>query len=241
MNFVYPYIKGPSWWGKSGQWDELKWSIRSVEKHYKDARCVVVGDKPDFDVEHIPVERIHTWQHCDVRHADVIKKLSAFIDTGAECFVLMYDDVYFLRSITQRMIQTPYALCKIEDLKTYRRGKGGLLYSRLWDETYKKVAEMTDELYDWETHLPRFLWSDRVKWLIETFDLMHNGLIFTSLYGALWGENPVLLDENPDIRAHLDVMGPGVDLDEVFSKHFLVIDDNACTPQVTALIEKKCK
>ena len=239
MIFVYPYIKGPSWWAKSGQFDELRWSIRTVEKYYKGARCVVVGDKPDFDCEHIEVPRIHIWDSCDVRHADIIKKLTVACNEF-DGFIFMYDDIYFLRNITRKDLTTPYALCRIKDLKEYNnnRGKGGLAYRHLWAETYKKVAQITDELYDWETHLPRFFESERVKWLIDTFDLLHNGYIITSLYGAYFYENPVLLDKNDTIRSHVDVMGPNIDLDKEFSRKFLVIDDNALTPSMTERIMK---
>lgn len=236
MTFIYVYIKGPSWWNKSGQFNELYWSIKTVEKYYKGARCIVVGDAPGFECEHIPVQRIETAS-ADVRHVDVINKLKAVCELDIDDFVLMYDDIYFLRKISKKDITTPYALCKIEDLNTYQRGKGGLLYTRLWRETYAKIAEMEVELYDWETHLPRYMLKDRVKWLIETFDLMHNNYIISSLYGAMWGENPVLLSENDGIRSHVDAMGPGIDLDKEFSRKFLIIDDNACTPMMTDRIK----
>lgn len=236
MTFVWVYISSPSWWAKTGLFNELEWSIKTVRKFYKGARCIVVGDDPKMDVEHIPVKRIETAA-ADVRHVDVINKLKAVCELDITEFVLMYDDIFFLRKISRRDITTTYALCKIDDLNTYNRGKGGLLYSRLWLETYKKIAEMEVEMYDWETHLPRYMLVDRVKWLIDTFDLMHNGLIISSLYAAMWGEKPVLLSENDTIRSHVDAMGPGVDLDKAFSRKFLVIDDNACTPNMTDRIK----
>lgn len=235
MTFVWPYIKGPSFWNHTRLFNELEWSVKTVKHFYKDARCVVIGDKPDFDVEWIDQPKIETSK-IDVRHRDIIEKLETACGLFDE-FVLMYDDVYFLRPITKKDFR-PTALCKIEDLNTYDRGKGGLLYTRLWKETYKKVAEITTDLYDWETHMPRLLNSDRVMWLINVFDLKNKGFIITSLYGAMYLDDPVLLSEDDTIRSHVDIMGPSVDLDKEFSRKFLIIDDNACTPSMIEKIKK---
>jgi hypothetical protein len=235
MNFVYPYIEAPSWYYKAGTFYELDHSIRSVRRFFPRARIIVVGDDPRLDVEHIPVDRIYV-SSIEVRHRDIIEKLSAVVDE-VDDFVLMYDDIFYL-DVKKRDLKRQYALAKIDDLSTYNRGKGGLLYTRLWQKTYKKCAEMTDALYDWETHLPRYLESDKVKWLINTFDLKHNDYIITSLYATLYWDSPVLLSEHDDIRSHVDIMGPGVDLDKEFSRKFLVIDDNACTPTMIDRIRR---
>jgi hypothetical protein len=239
MTFVYPYIYGPSWWAKSGQFYELDWSIQTVRKFYPGAEVVVIGDDPKLDVEHIPAKQVQVNDLVDYRHADIMRKLEIATE-HFDKFVWMYDDIYFLRKIRLSELKKTYVLCEIEDLSTYVR-KGGMLYTRLWRNTYKKVAQITDKLYDYETHMPRYLVSERVKWLIKEYDLHKSNLLFTSLYPAIFAEKVVNLSKNDGIRSHVDVMGPNIDLDREFSRKFLIIDDNACTPEMTDRIKKLVK
>ena len=231
MIFAWVYIEGPSVYKKRGTIYELEYSVKSVRKFFPEAKCVVFGDKPSFEVDHVQVDKIPADPGAiDVRHKDIINKLEVIADYCDE-FVLMYDDVYFLKPITPGDLQTHYALCSIPDLEQYAR-KGSMLYTRLWRNTYKKVSELIDNLVDWETHLPRYMTSERVRYLIDKYDLFNNNLLITSLYPAIFADWYKLLSETKGVRGYIDQMGPSVDLEMEFDNKFLILNDNAYTPSV---------
>ena len=249
MDFVWIYAKQFSFYHKSKMFNELKYSIKTVQKFYKDARIWVVGDPPgemekeleSGDINHIPTGLVQTGKsglHRD--NIDLMRKFKAIIDSDInQEFVLMYDDQFILRKITYKDLQ-PTALCKIEDLATYPR-IFGLLYGSLWRSTYKTIAEMTDEVYDWETHLPRLMEKDKTEFLIDAYDLENKNLMIHPLYYTLYASDPVLISEDDSIRSHTWTIGRNMDYDEIFSKKFLIISDEACVPdmwnRIKALVE----
>lgn len=75
--------------------DELRYSLRSIEKYCKDVdRVFIVGNKPEFlkDVEYIWVEDKYKW------HTNACLKTKAAIEAGiSEDFLLMNDDFFMLK------------------------------------------------------------------------------------------------------------------------------------------------
>ncbi len=234
MDFVWIYAHRYSFFAKSGLFNELDYSIKTVKKFYKNARCWVVGDTPvtDEEVTHIPTELVLTARSpLDRRNVDLMRKLDAILDSDInEEFVLMYDDQYFLRKITKKDLQ-PTALCRIDDLSKYHRVKG-LLYGRLWDNTYKTISEMGVPMYDYETHLPRLMEKEKTRWLMDTHDLRNQNYLIHSLYYTMFAEDPILISEDDTIRSHTWTVSGGEDWDYIFSKKFLIVHDDSCIPQL---------
>lgn len=240
MDFVWIYAKQFSFYAKSGgMFNELEYSIKSVKKFYPGARCWVVGDEPPMmtkhkygELHHIPTGLVQTGKSGLHReNIDIMRKFKAIIDSEIdEEFVLMYDDQYFLRPLTYEDFK-PTALCRIESLDTYPR-KFGLLYGSLWRETYKTISEMTDELYDWETHLPRLMEKSNTKYLIDTYDLENKNIMIHPLYYTMYAKDPKLLSEDDSIRSHIWTIGNDMDWDEIFSRKFLIIHDDSCVPDM---------
>jgi len=250
MDFVWIFAKQFSAFHKTGLFNELEYSVKTVQKFYKGARCWIVGDMPDGwlseeikkgEVKYIETGLVQTGKsglHRD--NIDLIRKMNAIIASDVEEeFVLMYDDQYFLRPIKYKDLK-PCALCRIPDVSQYPR-VFGLLYGSLWRSTYKVIEEMTDEVYDWETHLPRLLEKSKLAFLIDAYDLESKNIMITSLYYTYYGVNPVLLDEDDTIRSHTWTIGRNMDYDEIFSKKFLTISDESIVPsmwnRIKALVE----
>jgi len=227
MDFVWPYIKEPSFYNKGGYFNELEYSIKSVRKNYKgDVRCFVVGDDPGLDVIHIPVERVRhnviQWE----RHIDQMAKFRAVFDSDVnEEFVLIYDDTYFLNEITENDLKTTYGYAKVDDVDKYIR-KWSRTYAMIWRETYRTIADFRGDLYDWETHLPRYLTKNGLNSVINEFDLDENNLISTSLFAAKYAKNTVLMG---DIQYDLVSWPPKIWLNEGFQRKFMNIMDQAIT------------
>jgi hypothetical protein len=220
-----------------GMFNELEYSIKSVRKFYRGARCFVVGDAPDsidaIKIHHAVTETVPG--HMDRTEVDLIEKLKLIIADPRinEQFVLMYDDQFFLQKITKVDLR-PTALCKIDNLAEYYQGKRifGLLYGRLWKNTYDHIMQSTPNVYDWETHLPKLLEKKNLSWLIDVFDLEHQNLLITSLYYTHFAKSVRLLENDDTIRSHTWTIDGGMDWDKVFSRKFLIIDDNSCVPDM---------
>jgi hypothetical protein len=240
MDFVWTYIKDPSFFNKGGIFNELEYSVKSVEKNYDGAvRCFVVGDKPPVDgVIHIPVERVHhtviQWE----RHVDQIAKFRAIIDSDInEDFVLIYDDTYLMNKVIEKDITTTYGYNKVDDVEKYIR-KWSRTYAMIWKETYRKIAEFRSDLYDWETHLPRYLSKIRLENVINKFNLDENNLISTSLYAAKYAENTVLMG---DLQYDLVSWPPKIPLEEGFKRKFMNLMDPAITFEFIDAIKEHLK
>jgi len=99
IQFVWPYWHG----GANG--DEIRWSVRSVEKHFiGEAKITIIGDRPPwYHGHHIPKRRVPpaTPNRC---YRDMLSKVW-MMATHAEIddeFVWMMDDIYLIKQCTQR-------------------------------------------------------------------------------------------------------------------------------------------
>lgn len=238
MDFVWMYAHDYSFSVKSaGMFNELEYSIKTVRKFYKGARCFVVGDAPDYidaiKIPHAVTETVPGFM--DRTQVDMIRKIKLIIDCEKinEEFVLMYDDHFFLQKITKADLQ-PTALCKIDNMASYFRGERafGLLYGRLWKATYDTIMNMTPNVYDWETHLPKLFLKSKVRKLVDLYNLESANLMLPSLYYTLYAKKVRLISEDDTIRSHTWTIGGDMDWDKVFSRKFLIIDDNSCVPEM---------
>jgi len=238
MDFVWVYSRGQSMFYKLG-WCELEWSIKTVKKFYKDARIWVVGDKPPFEMELNWIEDFTTPTvrgGLHVENVDIVKKLRLVLDSEVEEeFVMMYDDQFFLRKITKKDLR-PTALCRVESVESYDR-VFGLMYGNLWRSTYKTIFEMTEDVYDWETHLPRLMTKERTRFILDTFEPGENNLMVHSLYYTYFDSEPILLSEDDSIRSHTWTIGNNMDYDNIFSKKFLILHDDSLIPLIMNRIE----
>ena len=240
MDFVWIYANQFSHFAQCGLFNELEYSIKTVLKFYPGARCWVVGDEPSTNTWN-PYKYIYRHLHSELvqtgksglhrENIDIMRKLKIVLDSEVgEEFVLMYDDQFFLQPITYDDFR-PTALCRIEDVAIYPR-KFGLLYGSLWRDTYKEIATMTDEVYDWETHLPRLMNKEKTRFVIDMYDMENRNLLIHSIYYTLYAETVTLLDEHPEIRSHTWTIGRNMDYDDIFSKKFLILHDDSIVPDM---------
>ena len=222
MDFVWIYIEKLSFYAKSGMWNEIEWSIKSVRQNYPGANCWVVGDDPGFGVKHIPCEPILKHPSGPAPTVDAIKKFRAIIQSEVgEEFVLMYDDVYLMQPIKD--FNTTYGYSKVDNYKTYLR-KWSRSYRNIWRNTYEKIEVVLDgrQMWDWETHLPRLFNKFQLEDVLNAYSCDDKQLIATSLYAAHFAEETTLIDVQFDLRNTI-----GVDYKEGFKMPFMNIMDSA--------------
>ncbi len=107
--------------------DELRYSLRSVEKHLKNFRNVyIIGQKPDFlkDVVHIPHEDIDRS-----KETNIYKKIlrGCQDETISDQFLFMNDDHFFLEDIDAPTF--PF-FCKSDLVVTLQKLPHHNLYSK---------------------------------------------------------------------------------------------------------------
>lgn len=132
MNVVYLYIH--SEWGQ-----ELRYSLRSIEKHLPDAKPLLIGDKPlYYKGNHIEVEQN------DNIYQDVHNKLKVAFDNLDE-FLFMYDDIFLLK---------PYKIAYYSDMKfTDRIKRTGGGRKEVMQRTLDVVGE---DALNYELHYPMY-------------------------------------------------------------------------------------
>jgi len=224
MDFVWIYAHPFSYYAKSGLWNEIEYSIKSVRQYYPGAVCWVVGDDPGFDVRHIPSNRIETHQSNVPIDMDVIKKFRAIFDSEiGDDFILMYDDIFLLQPLTREDFDITYGRCKVEDVETYQR-PWSRSYRMLWQKTYRVIKEITDEVYDWETHLPRLYNKGKLKQVLDAYCCDTIPYIATSLYAAQFATDTVIIDSSVQLNL---LNSQQIEYD--FSSKFLNIMDESIT------------
>jgi hypothetical protein len=240
MDFVWIYVKSQSYWHKSGIWNELEYSIKSVKKNYKGhCRCIVVGDDPELDVIHLPVERLESSKYGYYRHFDMIKKVKTYLNwTETTEFVLMYDDIYLLQPTIKLELKKIYAKKQITSINEYleeRKGDSG--YVRCWESTYNRIQEYRDDLWDWETHLPRYYNIKRLNSIIDSFNLEKVAYLAFSLYASKYGGTPDVLTD--DIQSDVVVYQPTkTNYEKDFSAKFMNVSDDGITSEVRKRMSK---
>ena len=249
MNFVWFYAKQFSSWDKSGYFNELDYSIRSVRKNYQgDVRCYVIGDVPIpvLDVIHIeapPVVMVDkvTGQP---RQKDHNKKYDVVLNTPEinEEFVLMWDDIYILKPTTRTQIATTYGRCEVTNPYEYIKTRsGGRPYKQLWVATYEYILAYKKrqglKMYDWEQHMPKFMEKGNLSKLMDDHYMRDIPKLVTGMYMAYYGGETTIMPEG--FQADLYDHHPGLDFDKAFEAHHMNIGDNVIVPELVDRMIKR--
>lgn len=201
-DFVYPWVDGPA------LFDELKYSLRSLEKHYKgEFRVIIIGDKPDWitNVLHIPIAR-QSGMHENLTY-DAIWKMMRICDGDevGDCFVRMYDDIYLIKDVDFDEISKIKAIWNYSD-KT--KDDLGLSSSATWTTQLVRTLEAlkADNLPTWntETHLPEVFMKSVMKWVLQEYNALENRFLTSTLYynNVLQADElPYMVHRNTGIKA----------------------------------------
>lgn len=182
LDIVYPYIDPNS------HFDELRYSLRSVEKHLQEnARIWIVGELPEYlnpeKVRHIPHTRNATIHYTNCY--DAVSKLELVLkhpEVG-ETFVLMYDDIYFLKPVQAEDMLPKYAMNRLADNNGPRTGATNT-WTFLMMQTLKAIArhQGIENPYNCETHLPRFYSKGMMQAVFDVYQPKANRYLTGSLY-----------------------------------------------------------
>lgn len=197
-SIVYPFFQGKA------QGDELKFSIRSLCKYAQfDFEPVIIGDLPTwYKGKHIPVKAIRNKRF--TRAFDIANKLNIICQSEmiSKDFVYMYDDQYFINNVMLEDISGAIAMSEIHKVHPVNAG------SEVWRELMNRtVVALKDNgcdgrIYNYETHLPRVLNKQRLKLIIDAYQLKSTPLLFNTLYFNEYHDKPkVELEKENNIKA----------------------------------------
>jgi hypothetical protein len=134
---------------KIGNNEELRYSLRSVEKFYPDADVWVVGGKPDwYTGNFIPVPQSST------SFSNVKNSLAAVCKNKniPDDIVVMNDDFIFVREIED--IKHYYGGTLSDKILSYRKHKASPSYIRQLANLYRFVKRRAKVVLDFELHVP---------------------------------------------------------------------------------------
>ncbi len=177
VDVVYPYIEGPA------QGDELRYSIRSVLKHFVGrARIWVVGDKPDWYVgNYLPHKRLTKGPHCP--RFDRAAKLKLIVKHRkiTDEFVWMMDDVYFLNKVMLHDLRIRWR-CSNMDIEKLQVFSPKNVWEREKLLTWRALSDAGRPVADLASHVPVVYEKQKVKNLFRKYPLTKQPLVDDLLY-----------------------------------------------------------
>jgi hypothetical protein len=170
MDFVYIC--------KSGDNEELRYSIRSVLNSFPDATIWTVGGKPNWYVgNHLPVEQVGN------KYANAIKNLQALSKHPeiSETFVLMNDDFFIVKKIEK--IEQFYNGLLSDKINRYIKITGSSLYIKKLILTNNKLLKLEiKNPIDYELHIPMVMEKEKLSNIVENYP----DCLWRSMYGNLY-------------------------------------------------------
>lgn len=207
IGVYYPYLENAS------KWDELRYSLRSLERFFKEEEYEVwiVGDKPDWikNVRHIAHVKNHRIAASCTN--DAISKLSAYLEhrDTPEKFIRMYDDIYFIGNRTVNDLEITRYLFTNDELRNGSFTSGGAVWR---DQVFRTVSEVERwracererlrevEMEKWgeivmtETHCPEVFEKKKLQEVFEIFDVLEDRLLTSTLYYNIFAFDRKLRD-----------------------------------------------
>lgn len=180
IDIIYPNVN------KFVQWEEMKYSLRSLEKNLIDVefRIWVVGDKPEWMSDEARFIEVP----CSGRttRIDQAKKRIA-VDHHPEInevYFWMNDDIYFINPVT-------YAdLCIPKVLNDLKKATSLLDPQTQWGldmmATYRRLKAENLPTLNYAAHLPYRYEKTKSKELFRLFKLEENPFVFENLYYNLY-------------------------------------------------------
>ena len=183
MDIVYILGKG------SKTNDEIRYSLRSIETYLKFDRVFVVGECPSFlkNVIWIPYQEKSNPR---INHIEKINEVIDKVPDLSENFLLMYDDIFFLRPTN------------IDNYPNYYKGhlenyySDDNLFKRSLSDTKYYLEELGKTTLNFSVHKPVIY--NKTKWKSIDWSATYkyrNGLSPRCLYGNLTCENPVKCED----------------------------------------------
>ena len=163
---------------KDGDNEELRYSIRSVEKHMPPGRIWVVGGKPDwYTGNYIPVKQE------DTKYNNAIENIRAACEHRkiSNEFVLMNDDFFIIKPIEEPLTYVSGFL--VEKIALYSALSPRSSYTKRLLKTSQKLFRFGYEFpRDYELHVPMVMHKEKLLAIINQYP----DCLWRSMYGNVY-------------------------------------------------------
>lgn len=183
MDVVYPFISVP------GADEELRYSIRSLERHTNVEKICLVGSRPDFlNCELIRFVDLDPAGNAEIKLLNVHRKIRAACreDRISDPFLLMNDDIMLAEPL-----DFAHFTCGMLGDLLERRKHTDSYYS----EAIGRTAELAPQARNYETHTPMVIYKDRFL----SVPVQNPLTLFRTLYGQREDRLPVV-DLGEDVK-----------------------------------------
>jgi hypothetical protein len=182
MDVVYISRSGPN--------EELRYSIRSVEKNMPHRRIWVIGQAPEWYRGHfIEVQNLNA-KYLNAR-ANLDKLVKS--ENISEDFVLMNDDFFVMRPVEKISYFYEGTLLERAERNELLTTTGA--YTQLLYNTYDKLKKAgIENPLNYEMHIPMIMNKKRLKEVLK-----HKACLWRSLYGNLYNVGG---NEREDVKVY---------------------------------------
>lgn len=183
ISFVYPF------WQRGANYDELKWSIRSIYKNFipeddMEFDVWVVGDQPILKRETvtwyngniIPCPRIGEGRGFTRKLQDALNKWNTALRNSdiSSTIVWMMDDIFFIKPVTLKDLSTPRATKhKNENSLNRWTAKSGFSKAKLRSMEFLISNGLSS--WDFATHLPHVVDKELAINIFDNFPIQNEG------------------------------------------------------------------
>jgi hypothetical protein len=179
MNFVYIC--------RTGDNEELRYSIRSVLNSFPEGLIWVVGGKPDWYCgKYIEVKQDKNT------YTNATNNLKAICDSLeiSDDFILMNDDFFIMNKVDK--IQYFYSGTLDEKILLYQELIGSSSYVNKLITTLNKLQRYNiDQPLDYELHVPFPMNKENLSKVLKK----NNGLLYRSVYGNLFNVGGLKIED----------------------------------------------
>lgn len=182
ISIVYPWKQG----GRISI-KEITMSMRSLCKYEGRYQVVVIGDAPPGLAEIIYIPHASEPTPRLPRCLDANRKMRLAFDCPhiTEDFVVMHDDMVLLEPITELMLRQRHYVQDFAHMpQQYRGSQGSSLqhHEMLWATHAALKAAGMEQVYNYETHMPRLYNKRLMGQVFERFRPEENRLLYATLY-----------------------------------------------------------
>lgn len=176
---------------RSGENEELRYSIRSVIKYCNPKNIWVVGGKPDWYIgKYLHVKNVgNKFDNINECYKTILKE-----NNISEKFVLMNDDFFILNFPTQE-----YVYCEglLKDkINKHTEKYGNSSYARALNGAFKELKKQgIEEPINYDIHVPMTFNKAQLRQVIDL------SLSPRSMYGNLFINNPINIK---DVKVYKD-------------------------------------
>jgi hypothetical protein len=162
---------------RSGDNEELRYSIRSVAKLFPNVRIWVVGGKPSwYNGDYIEVVQSKN------KYANALNNLIAICKSKeiSESFILMNDDFFILKKFElDEVFNGGLLIDKIDRYSSVSESK----YTRKLIDTHQGLMAIgINNVLDYELHVPMAMEKEKLSFVIKKYP----NLLWRSVYGNMY-------------------------------------------------------